>query len=150
MSVFFWGCGDVMEEWGGHCIDLNWQWSKLKERKLMMWNPLTPVFIIFIGFYSIRYSSDCQGKPRRITVKVVLDVGSFLNTQEDERRRCHPRFSISPPFTSREPESSLRSLQPHANMLSHSIWACSSEVVALTPGRTFWMFTLQRPHQHLS
>lgn len=75
----------------------------------MMWNPLTHVFIIFIGFYSIRYSSDCQGRPRRITVKVVLDVQSFLNTQEDERRRCHPRFSISPPFKSREPEYSLRS-----------------------------------------
>lgn len=87
----------------------------------MMWNPLTPVFIIFIGFYSIRYSNDCQGKPRRITVKVLLDVRSFLNAQEEERHRCHPRFSISPPFMSREPESSLQSLQPHANMLSHSI-----------------------------
>lgn len=87
----------------------------------MIWNPLTPVFIIFIGFYSISYSSDCQGKPRRITVKVVLDVRSFLNTQEDERRRCHPQFGISPPFTPREPVSSLQSLQPHANMLSHSI-----------------------------
>lgn len=47
------------------------------ERKLMMWNTLSPVFIIFIGFYSIRHSGNCQGGPRRITVKVVLDVPSF-------------------------------------------------------------------------
>lgn len=35
----------------------------------MMWNTPTPVFIIFIGFYSVRHSSDGEG---RISVKVAL------------------------------------------------------------------------------
>lgn len=50
----------------------------------MMWNTLTPVVIIFIGFYSIRHNRDCQGRPSGFTFKVVLDVRSFLTTQEDE------------------------------------------------------------------
>lgn len=35
----------------------------------MMWNTVTPVFIIFIGFYCVRRSSDGEG---RMGVKVAL------------------------------------------------------------------------------
>lgn len=70
----------------------------------MTWSTLTPVFIIFIGFYSIRLSSDYHGRRSRIAFKVLLDVRSFVTTQEDGlstgQRRC-PVASIhhlaSPP-----------------------------------------------------
>lgn len=102
----------------------------------MMRSTLTPVFIISIGFYSIRHSSDCQGRPRRITVKVVLDVPSFLTTQKDGQRRCRPPADgtsvTSPRFRIRRIEllpsgpQTHPSFQPHANVLSHSIFGCSS------------------------
>lgn len=61
----------------------------------MMWNTLTPVFIIFIGFYSIGHSSDCQGRPGRITFEVVLDVRSFLTRQEDGLSTGHQRTDVT-------------------------------------------------------
>lgn len=79
----------------------------------MMWNTLTPVFIIFIGFYSIRHSSDCQGRPSRITFEVVLDVWSFLTRQEDGHQRTDVTFIlyITSLHTQRiQKDPSLRSL----------------------------------------
>lgn len=54
--------------------------SKLKERKLMMWNRL---ILFVIGFYSIKHNSDCQGRHSRITSKVVPDIESFLTSLRD-------------------------------------------------------------------
>lgn len=44
----------------------------------MMWNTMSPVSIIFIGFSSIRHSGACQGRPSRITFKVVLHQERFF------------------------------------------------------------------------
>lgn len=88
----------------------------------------------FYYFYWILLH-DCQGRPSRITFNVVLDVRSFLTTQEDGRtlhrastNRCD--IDASPHFT---PTESFFPSVPR--LLRHSSLMLTCDRAAFLPAR---------------